>query len=139
MIEVENNIVNFLGQMGKVETLVDGSIKIQFTTQEMQGGEIADILAYRNKMVRVVVGEDKINEIPRLVGESLKKKMAETGKGSLSSKQRKALYLLYNANAELKHNMTFEEYYENRMISNIEAIYKKLDSNDGKTSAANTV
>lgn len=115
--------------MGKVETLVDGSIKIQFLTQEMQGDEIAQILHYRNKMVRVVVGEDMINEIPRQVGESLKKKMAETGKGSLSAKQRKALYLLYNSSDEIKHNMTFEEYYANRMMQNIESIYKKLDSN----------
>lgn len=132
MTETNNTIVTFLGQMGKIETLVDGSIKIQFLTQEMSGDEIAEVLQYRNKMVYVIVGEDTINEIPRQVGEKLKKQMAATGKGTPSENLRKALYLSWKANAEINGAMKFEEYYELKMEEWVAFIYNKLDESKNK-------
>ncbi len=113
--------------MGKIETLVDGSIKIQFITQEMSGDEVAEVLQFRNRMVYVLVGEDTINEIPRQVGEKLKKQMAATGKGTPSENMRKALYLLWKSNTELNSSMKFEEYYDLKMEEFTTFIYKKLD------------
>lgn len=128
MTNTENRpIVSFCGQMGKVETLVDGSIKIQFITQEMDGDEIAEVLHYRNKMVYVLVGEDTINEIPRQVGERLKKQMAETGAGTPSENMRKALYLTRKANPSLNNSIKFPEYYDLKMEEFTAFIYKKLD------------
>lgn len=129
---MDNRLVSFLGQLWKLETLADGSVKIQFITQEVSGEEVADILHYRKKMVYVIVGEDMINEIPRQLGDKLKKDMAATGHGTPSVQMRKALYIAYKANDNLTKSMKFEEYYTMKMQEFVEHIYSKVDAQNEK-------
>lgn len=83
-------------------------------------------------MVYVLVGEDMINEIPRQLGEKIKKDMAATGHGTPSQQMRKALYIAWSSNEDLKRELTYEEYYVMKMEEFVTFIYSKIDAEKEK-------
>ena len=115
------NPVQFPAQLAKIETRVDGSIKLSIETQELNGQDMAALFGYRNLMGYVTFtpnAETKV-EVPEINADT------DMGK-SPGQRLRDVLYVLYEQSGKSKYD-TFTQFYTVSMEKIINQVKDKLE------------
>lgn len=112
--------VQFPSQLTKLETRVDGSIKVIIETQELSGSDMADLFAYRGQL-----GYTTFTPNPEAVVDVPDVKVEDNGK-SPSQRLKAVLYVMWEQSG--KKVDTFTMYYEMQMERIINQIKDKLEA-----------
>lgn len=113
--------IQFPAQLSKIETRVDGSIKLSIETQELIGQEMAELFSYRNLVGYVTFtpnAEVKV-EVPEINADT------DMGK-SPSERLRAVLYVAYEQSGKKKYD-TFTQFYTVYMEKIINQVKDKLE------------
>ena len=112
--------VQFPSQLTKLETRVDGSIKVSIETQELSGQDMADLFAYRGQLGYTTFTpnpETKI-DVPEL--------QVEDNSKSPSQRLRNVLYVKWEQSG--KKVDTYSQYYDMQMERIINQIKDTLEA-----------
>jgi hypothetical protein len=112
--------VQFPSQLTKLETRVDGSIKVVIETQELNGRDMAELFAYRGQLgyTTFTPNPEKSISVPETIVE-------DNGK-SPSQRLKNVLYVMWEQSG--KKVDTFSQYYDMQMERIINQIKDKLDN-----------
>lgn len=113
--------VQFPAQLSKIETRVDGSIKLSIETQELIGQEMAELFSYRNQVgyVTFTPNPETTIEVPEINADT------DMGK-SPGERLRAVLYVMYEQSGKKKFD-TFSQFYTVKMEQIINQIKDKLE------------
>jgi len=111
--------VQFPSQLTKLETRVDGSIKVIIETQELSGNDMADLFAYRGQLgyTTFTPNAETIVDVPE-------EKVNDNSK-SASQRLRNVLYIAWEKTG--KKVDTFTMYYDMQMERIINQIKDRLE------------
>lgn len=113
--------VQFPAQLAKIETRVDGSIKLSVETQELNGEDMTALFGYRNLVGYVTFTpnpETKV-DIPEVNAD------VDMGK-SPGERLRAVLYVMYEQSGKKKYD-TFSQFYTVKMEQIINQVKDKLE------------
>ena len=112
--------VQFPSQLTKLETRVDGSIKVIIETQELSGSDMAELFAYRGQLgyTTFTPNPEPVIAVPDI-------KVDDNSK-SPSQRQKAVLYRMWEQSG--KKVDTFSQYYEMQMERIINQLKDKLDN-----------
>ena len=113
--------VQFPCQLTKIETRVDGSIKVSLETQELTGEDMAALFAYRQLVgyVTFTPNPESNIEVPEINADT------DMGK-SPSERLRSVLYVAYEQSGKKKYD-TFTQFYTVYMEKIINQVKDKLE------------
>lgn len=111
--------VQFSSQLTKLETRVDGSIKVSIETQELSGQDMADLFAYRGQL-----GYTTFTPNPETKIDVPESKVEDNSK-SPSQRLRNCLYIMWEQSG--KKIDTFSQYYDIQMERIINQVKDKLE------------
>lgn len=113
--------VQFPATLAKIETRVDGSIKLSIETQELIGSDMAELFSYRNLIGYVTFTpnpETKV-DVPEINADT------DMGK-SPGQRLRDVLYVMYEQSGKAKYD-TFSQFYTVKMEQIINQVKDKLE------------
>jgi hypothetical protein len=113
--------VQFPSQLTKLETRVDGSIKVILETQELNGQDMADLFAYRGQLGYTTFTP---NPETAIVVPDIR---VEDNSKSPAQRLRNVLYILWEQQGKTKFD-TFEMWYNVNMERIISQIKDRLDN-----------
>jgi hypothetical protein len=111
--------VQFPSQLTKLETRVDGSIKVILETQELNGQDMADLFAYRGQLGYTTFTP---NPETAIVVPDIR---VEHNSKSQSQRMKDVLYVMWTQSG--KKIDTFTQYYEIQMERIINQLKDKLE------------
>ena len=86
-------------ELEKIGTLKDGTININFHTQELSPEDFGQLFSMRNKLVYLSIKPELFNEGEKLIISELEAEISEVGK-TPSQRLRSVLYLNWKQNNE---------------------------------------
>ena len=120
-------MINFLiieAELEKIGTLKDGSININFHTQELSPEKGGQLLAIRKKLVYLAIKTENFNEGEKLIISELEAEINEVGK-TPSKRLRNVLFRTWEQNPEGYKD--FNLFYIAKMESIINHLKGKLE------------
>ena len=113
--------VQFPAQLAKIETRVDGSIKLSIETQELNGEDMTALFGYRQLVgyVTFTPNPESNIEVPEINADT------DMGK-SPSERLRAVLYVMWEQSGKKKYD-TFTQFYTVKMEQVINQIKDKLE------------
>lgn len=105
--------------LDKATTMKDGSIKVQFETQEENPESIANLFSLRNKMGWLIFAPNEVEEV------DLPEDPASMGRNAKTPSQRLRSVLFLNWD-RMGRKMEFGDYYKREMEKIIELYKEKL-------------
>ena len=109
------------GIVESLNTRVDGSVKIVFSTQELDSGKGGELFQLRGKYCKALLSDNNISKLEEEIVD--KTEMAQTGKQKTASQRlRSVLYVKWQQSQSV---IKFEDYYKTEMemiIENIKSI-----------------
>ena len=122
---MEHTQLTLWATIGKVESLVDNSLKVSLYTSELPPKDAVDLFSMHSKQVYVVIGVNPIQEIPKDIIKAITAPKVE-GK-TQSQRLRNVLYRLRESEWV---GGSFEDYYPMKMEQMIEHFKSKLPNDD---------
>jgi hypothetical protein len=110
------------GAIENISTRQDGSVKVTFSTQEMDSSNAGQLFQLRGKYVKCLLSDTGITDIEANVVDS--EKMAGTKKKSQSARLRAVLYVGWEQSGL---SIPFEDYYRTESERIIEHYKSKLN------------
>ena len=113
--------VQFQAQLAKIETRVDGSIKLSIETQELNGEDMTALFGYRQLIgyVTFTPNPETNIEVPEITAD------ADMGK-SPGQRLRDVLYVLWEQQGKKKYD-TYTQFYTVKMEQIINQVKDKLE------------
>lgn len=116
-------ILQAMGVISKVTTLVDGGVKVVVDTGEMAPQQMTHLFALKGKSGWFVFKEDQVRleDVPEIDTD-----LDEVGK-TPAQRLRAVLYVLWEQQADKKAYPEFEVYYRSKLERIIDGLKEKLD------------
>lgn len=111
------------GIVESLNTRVDGSVKVVFSTQELDPSKGGELFQLRGKYCKCLLSDNNISNVEEEVLD--KAQMAKTGKQKTPSQRlRSVLYILWQQSGV---SIPFDDFYKTEVDGIIESIKSKLD------------
>src|SRR3990172_7788089 len=111
------------GVLEKLSTLADGSVKIHFNTQELDNSNAATLFQFRGKYVKFLISDTNISSPEEILIDEVK---IQDGR-KLKTKSQRLRAVLFRYFEQVKPDVEFEKFYEEKMESLIEHFKSKLE------------
>ena len=107
-----------------IATRAVGTLKLTFSTPELDANKCAELFAYRRKEVLLLLSTGSISDKQKDVIEQTTKELKDIRGKSHSQRLREALYLLHKQEDSM---LSFKEYYKQKMENLINIVLEKLN------------